>query len=675
MGFLHIHNVLVQRARKLSAVTLAICLLVLSGVMLAHLQTETHAAADGSVIQGNDIFRATGRYKMSTYSSIPCPASMGSDCHTMSNIPVALDADSTVAAVYLGFILESYDPLFLNSGDYGGGFPTQKSTFDIAYNNTTVAPGHSISRTRTIPSPVPGANAAIMQYTDITDIVQAHGAGNYRLGGNQWASSLVQFLVIVQENPTYPPAFVVFNDSFFSNTDNRAHTIDLQFDTSPSSRISNQGQLVIRALGTTFDYNGGGVSGGVDTATATYRAIDTLHGNKILSQGHLINQQTGNANRFFSVASWNSINVSLPDAATRLDVSVQVDSTAADGTSLDTEVAGFFATSIPVEYMTTQKAVLDDSTDGVAAAGEDVHYTIIVANDGELDRNYNVVDRLENVIKMIDDPSANVVTVTNSENGAVTYGTVQDLMTTGITVLIPTDSYALFEFTVTVREDFAGGIQSPVVNTAHVTPEGGETIDVDASIKAGPSITKGVVDASGDGLAMASEELTYTITISNPWDDEKLFHVYDPLTNVLPILADPAERPLLLTNGTYLDIDAATVTNLLEGFDITIEGGETATITFTVTVRDDYVGPLEAETLVNVVEVTPEGELPLYAEASIRVGRLPAVPKTGAISETESATRTETDFAPLAGGVLIVVGLVAIVQQYLRHRSSSMKYH
>jgi len=235
--------------------------------------------------------------------------------------------------------------------------------------------------------------------------------------------------------------------------------------------------------------------------------------------------------------------------------------------------------------ITGSKSVADQNSDGRAAPGEVLTYTITVNNEGTVTAvNVPVQDTLSEIISYIDDPGAGTVAINN--DGVASTMTVSDLMAGFNIASIGVSKTVTLVFDVTVKADLDVLTVTQLRNTATmggVTPQPAVILTGDAFITGEKSVT----DTNGDGKASPDEVLTYVITIKNEGTVAALaVPVQDTLSGLLAYIDDPAAETLDVNNDGVLS--AMTVADLMAGFDIaSIGAGKTVTLVFDVTVKLD----------------------------------------------------------------------------------------
>ncbi|WP_158640515.1 DUF7507 domain-containing protein [Anseongella ginsenosidimutans] len=228
----------------------------------------------------------------------------------------------------------------------------------------------------------------------------------------------------------------------------------------------------------------------------------------------------------------------------------------------------------PVRDFDSQKSVTDASGDGKAQAGEELTYTIAIENTGDT----------ELTGMTISDP---IPAGTSYLDGSADNGGVYTAATGSLdwTVDIPYGETLNITFKVTVNENLTGIAE--IANKAKVTdpenpdkPEEPETPPVPVEEVRDFDSQKSVTDASGDGKAQASEELTYTISITNTGNVN--------LTGMT--ISDPIPAGTSYLDGSATHEGIYDTENGRLDWTVDIPYGETLNITFKVTVNDNLTG-------------------------------------------------------------------------------------
>ncbi|MFV0394766.1 MAG: hypothetical protein ACK5LC_10275 [Coprobacillaceae bacterium] len=230
----------------------------------------------------------------------------------------------------------------------------------------------------------------------------------------------------------------------------------------------------------------------------------------------------------------------------------------------------------------TDKEVSDANGDGKASPGEVLTYTITGTNNGTAKASgITIQDPLTDVLPYVN--IINTAVVVKIDGVTVQTRTIQDLID-GFAITLEAGKTVTITFNVTVKADLDVDTVTEIRNTA--TIGGIPDEEIIETGKATFVVDKNVTDASGDYIASPGEELSYTITGTNNGDAKASnIIVQDTLENVLPYVED--------TNATIVTINVAgvestkTMQELVDGFVITLEVGETITISFNVTVKSD----------------------------------------------------------------------------------------
>jgi uncharacterized repeat protein (TIGR01451 family) len=217
------------------------------------------------------------------------------------------------------------------------------------------------------------------------------------------------------------------------------------------------------------------------------------------------------------------------------------------------------------------KSVADANGNGIAEPGETLTYTIVLTNSGGSDATgFGVTDPLD----------ANVAFVSADGGGVLTGQTVT---WSGLTVA------AGGTVTVHVVATVAAPLPAGVTQIANVAYETGTTAPACPPIGPGcvvlptpgvVTLTKSVIDASGDGLADPGESLSYTITLTNTGgSDVGGYGVTDPLDPNLVFVS--ADNGGVETGG------------VVTWSDLTVPAGGSLDLTLVATVADPLAGVTE----------------------------------------------------------------------------------
>jgi len=250
--------------------------------------------------------------------------------------------------------------------------------------------------------------------------------------------------------------------------------------------------------------------------------------------------------------------------------------------------------------ISANKAVNDSDGDGYASPGEELTYTITIVNNGAMAAlDVLIQDELTEVLKHVDDPSANPVDIDN--DGNVSQLTVADLIA-GFNLDIESGATVTITFKVRVKDDLNVEEVEEISNVATI---GDKEIEIEIPTgKPDLQISKAVEDSDEDGYASPGEVLYYTITIENTGRAQANdVFIQDTLATVLPHVEDPSTNVVTIDNaGT---IDTITVADLIVGYTIdVIKGGDTVTIKFSVTV----LSTLDVEDVTNIANTVTIGD-------------------------------------------------------------------
>ncbi len=271
--------------------------------------------------------------------------------------------------------------------------------------------------------------------------------------------------------------------------------------------------------------------------------------------------------------------------------------------------------SIPfgTKSLAIEKNATSQHESGFAVPGFDLNYEIVVNNTGDVSYlDIEVLDDLDAILELIEDPSANVLTVTSNKSEVPVYASVADLMT-GYTFSIMPGEVLKFSFSVSVREELLVEPEDMMRNTAYVNDvpvkEEIELRDTDLFIE------KFVKDFNGDGFGNSGEKLTYSIAIRNTGtlDAEDLM-VRDTLEALLPYLKDTSATQVVYTSSIAGNNQTYTLAQLIAGISVNLDAGERGTFVFEVTLKDDAVATLHSKEMSYFRNTATLDEIPTEVE-------------------------------------------------------------
>ncbi|WP_079716922.1 DUF7507 domain-containing protein [Parapedobacter luteus] len=281
-----------------------------------------------------------------------------------------------------------------------------------------------------------------------------------------------------------------------------------------------------------------------------------------------------------------------------------------------------------VRSFSSRKAVVDANGDGVAQAGEALTYTIAVTNTGDVDlTGVTIVDEIPLGTTYIDGSAT-------ATGGSFAGDEV------AWTINVPAGGTVNVRFSVTVVEDVTG--LDDITNTALVADPVAGTQQPFVTISVGAERTftaaKSVADASGDGLAQAEEELTYSITVENTGDVDLLgVTIRDVIPTGTAYVAGSADA-----DGGVFDDANGRIDWLLD-----IPFGTSVTVNFGVTVAADLTG-------IDVIANTAVVSDPADPSGTPREATAPELPVDAArgFTATKSVADASGDGLAQAGEVL-----------------------
>ena len=250
----------------------------------------------------------------------------------------------------------------------------------------------------------------------------------------------------------------------------------------------------------------------------------------------------------------------------------------------------------------SSKSVMDESGDGIAEAGEILTYTILFGNDGTVASEILMVqDTMAEMQNYVDLSNAIVLM-----DGTTTFN-ITDLMS-GMNMVLGANEHHQISFNVRVKDDLD---VKEILKLTNIALLGEDTPEIEIPTGAPVlSSNKTVLDQSGNQFAEAGEQLTYTITFKNSGNvTKKDLLIQDTLSDLLPHIKD-------ITNVNFsMDAETYPLQKLADGFTVDMLAGQTRTIVFTVTLKDN-LNTNEVKSLRNLATVgieTPETEIPTGA--------------------------------------------------------------
>ena len=253
-----------------------------------------------------------------------------------------------------------------------------------------------------------------------------------------------------------------------------------------------------------------------------------------------------------------------------------------------------------VANISATKKVVDENKDGYVEAGEKLDYTIVIKNTGTVEKkNLLVQDSLEQLLPHIETIESTFVTISNGDKRAL-----QDLVDGFVIDVKPNETITL-SFSVTVKNDFDASTTQSLANMATIGDETPEVV-----IPTGEAIIvslKKVADENDDGYAEAGERLDYTITIKNIGNViKKDLFVQDTLSDLINHIEDISDSLVSINDKERL------LSDLMNGFEIDINAGETIELRFSVKVKETFDADeiLSLANLATIGENTPEVIIP-----------------------------------------------------------------
>ncbi len=278
-----------------------------------------------------------------------------------------------------------------------------------------------------------------------------------------------------------------------------------------------------------------------------------------------------------------------------------------------------------LDDVVSKKDAIDENNDGEIDNGEKVTYTISVENKGTTAvNNITITDDIDTQLKPYFeiDYSQDLIVIPSTADVTPNNPTLQDLNDGDLTItkLDPSEKVSI-SFEVTAKSNISD-LTSSVINLA-VVESGGDkqepsielpVVDPDGGGSSGIIATKTAIDASGDGVIDNSEEVVYTIKVTNTGekDYEGIIITDDIDTQLKPYFEIDYDQKLGITPSTMeVSPEDPTLQNLNDdGITvITLKSDESISVSFEVTAKDnitDLTDKVENEALINVPDVVKE---------------------------------------------------------------------
>ena len=246
-------------------------------------------------------------------------------------------------------------------------------------------------------------------------------------------------------------------------------------------------------------------------------------------------------------------------------------------------------------------------TDNILRPGDKVEYRINVTNNAPMMLKVPVIDPLTDIKSFFDlDASVlfdnNIYIYDDTGTQIATWTWLPDMWNGGYHAWIPSNStkYTM-GFTLIAKSTIGTGdfdidklkndMNGQLTNVATIY----DNLEATTSIAAGaPIITvdKAVKDTNGDNYAAPDEKLFYKIIVNNNGTIADDIKIKDPLTNLLPYIVSPDSNQIKITylnNDSTTTIAYATVSDLINGLDVTIQPEQQITIAFDLTMANQSI--------------------------------------------------------------------------------------
>lgn len=311
------------------------------------------------------------------------------------------------------------------------------------------------------------------------------------------------------------------------------------------------------------------------------------------------------------------------------------------GTDLSLNVINLYYERPEIKTEKTSTVITNATQPGKAYPGDEITYTIKVWNEGSGAKQVKIEDNEPNGTTIVPNSESKNSGNVSVENGRITW--IVDVPDN-----TSKENAKVLTFKVTIKDNATGTIKNTANVDGKTGPNDGDGYDIIKPANIIVSKESQVIDTNGNGILEYGEKIQYTIKASNSGDDTgnvtfKDNNLKENIDNKLVTLVEKTGY-----TGTNQELIDALAEN---GISLTVQGGKTAKITYTVEVL------AKAGTIIsNKVEVTSGGIVDKDKEETTN-----EVEKTVAITENTETIKGKN--------IVIVIDLSASMNDIINGTS------
>lgn len=311
------------------------------------------------------------------------------------------------------------------------------------------------------------------------------------------------------------------------------------------------------------------------------------------------------------------------------------------GTNLSLNVINLYYERPEIKTEKTSTVITNATQPGKAYPGDEITYTIKAWNEGSGSKKVKIEDKEPNGTTIVPNSESK-----NSGNVSIKNGRITWIV--NVPENTSKENAKVLTFKVKINDNATGKIKNTADVDGKTGPNDGDGYDIIKPANITVSKESKVIDTNGNGILEYGEKIQYTIKASNSGDDTGNVTFKD---NGLKENIDSKLVTLIEKTG-YTGTNQELIDALAEnGVSLTVKGGKTAKITYTVEVLAKV-----GTTISNKVEVTSGGIVDKEKEEATN-----NVEKTVAITENTETIKGKN--------IVIVIDLSASMNDIINGTS------